>query len=104
MTKEEILERSRKENRYSDERDKIILAQSTTYGAIGMAIMFVILFSIRLFIKGEQAYDLFAMYFSFLAVSSLYQYKLLKSKGKLKSAIIYLLITITWLVLYMRKG
>ncbi len=104
MNKEEILAKSRKENQYHDERDRQISAQATTYGALGMAVMFVILFVIRVFMKGGTSYDLFAMYFGFLAVSSIYKLKLLKGKTEIFTAIIYTIITSIWLILYILKG
>ena len=55
MNKEEILAKSRQENQYQDERDKMISAQAGTYGAIGMAVLFVVLFLIRLLMKGGTA-------------------------------------------------
>ena len=43
MTKEEILRRSRLENHVQDERDKVISAQSTMVGMIGMTVIFLLL-------------------------------------------------------------
>lgn len=104
MNKEEILEKSKKENRYHDEREQSISSQAMTYGALGMAVMFVILFCVRLFLKGGTSYDLLAMYFGYLAVSSIYKWRLLKGKKECFSAIIYSVVSIVWLVLYIWKG
>ena len=104
MNKEAILERSRRENYYQDERSKVEAAQSMAFGALGMAGIFIVLFLLRLFYKGGTAYDLFAMYFGFLAVSSIYSYRLLKDKKHLMSSVCYVLCTLVWLILYIWKG
>ena len=104
MNKEEILAKSRQENQYQDERDKMISAQAGTYGAIGMAVLFVVLFLIRLLMKGGTAYDLLAMYFGYLAVTNIYKSTLLKGKTEIFAAVIYSIITLVWLVLYVWKG
>ena len=104
MNKEEILAKSRQENQYQDERDKMISAQAGTYGAIGMAVLFVVLFLIRLLMKGGTAYDLLAMYFGYLAVTNIYKSTLLKGKTEIFAAVIYSIITLVWLVLYFWKG
>ena len=51
MNKEEILRKSRLENHVQDERDKVISAQSTMVGMIGMTVIFLLLLVIRLFWK-----------------------------------------------------
>ena len=62
MNKEEILRRSRLENHVQDERDKVISAQSTMVGMIGMTVIFLLLLVIRLFWKDESLFDIGAMY------------------------------------------
>ncbi len=104
MNKEEILAKSRQENQYQDERDKMISAQAGTYGAIGMAVLFVVLFLIRLLMKGGTAYDLLAMYFGYLAATNIYKSTLLKGKTEIFAAVIYSIVTLVWLVLYVWKG
>ena len=54
MNKEEILRRSRLENHVQDERDKVISAQSTMVGMIGMTVIFLLLLVIRLLWKDES--------------------------------------------------
>ena len=66
--------------------------------------MLLIIMLINLFTKQENAYDLFALYFSFLASGYLFEYKLLKTKQKRNRAICYTFITLIWLALYIWKG
>ena len=63
MNKEEILRRSRLENHVQDERDKVISAQSTMVGMIGMTVIFLLLLVIRLLWKDGSLFDIGAMYF-----------------------------------------
>lgn len=104
MNKEEILEKSKQDNQKQDEREKAVFAQSTIYGASGMAVLFLILFLIRCFIKGGTAYDLFTMYFGYLAVSEIYKWKILKGAKERFNAIIYSFTTVIWLILYVWRG
>lgn len=104
MNKEEILEKSRMENKNQDERERTVAAQANTYGMLGMAVIFIILFLIRFFVKGGNAYDLFAMYFGFIAVSSVYRWKVLGGKAAAVSAVMMSVITVIWMVLYIIYG
>ena len=70
MNKEEILRKSRLENHVQDERDKVISAQSTMVGMIGMTVIFLLLLVIRLFWKDGSLFDIGAMYFGYLAVGA----------------------------------
>lgn len=62
MNKEEILRKSRLENHVQDERDKVISAQSTMVGMIGMTVIFLLLLVIRLLWKDGSLFDIGAMY------------------------------------------
>ena len=104
MNKEDILARSRAENKGQDERETVIATQAFVSGGLGMAVMMLIIMLINLFTKRENAYDLFALYFSFLASGYLFEYKLLKTKQKRNKAICYTFITLIWLALYIWKG
>ena len=104
MDKDEILRRSRKENRRGDERIKIESDKACTFGTVGMALVFFILFLIRFFWKGEAAYDILAVFFSFFAFSGLYKAVKLKGAADIFNTVIYFIATILWLVMYICKG
>ena len=65
MDKDEILKKSRQENRNGDERVKLESDKASTFGMVGMALVFFALFLIRFFRDGEAAYDLFAVFSAF---------------------------------------
>lgn len=104
MDKENILAKSRAENYYQDEREKLIARTSMAYGAIGMAIMLIILVFVQFFSHNGTTFGLFALYTSFFAVSYLYRYKLLRDKMQRNMAIFYTLVALVWLMLYIWKG
>ena len=68
------------ENHVQDERDKVISAQSTMVGMIGMTVIFLLLLVIRLLWKDGSLFDIGAMYFGYLAVAQFYQFALLRGK------------------------
>ena len=104
MNKEEILRKSRLENHVQDERDKVISAQSTMVGMIGMTVIFLLLLVIRLFWKGGSLFDIGAMYFGYLAVAQFYQFALLRGKMRLFLAIGYTAVALLNLMGYIWKG
>lgn len=105
MNKEEILRKSRLENHVQDERDKVISAQSTMVGMIGMTVIFLLLLLvIRLFWKGGSLFDIGAMYFGYLAVAQFYQFALLRGKMRLFLAVGYTAVALLNLVGYIWKG
>lgn len=104
MNKEEILRKSRLENHVQDERDKVISAQSTMVGMIGMTVIFLLLLVIRLFWKDGSLFDIGAMYFGYLAVAQFYQFALLRGKMRLFLAVGYTAVALLNLIGYIWKG
>lgn len=104
MTKEEILLQEPPGNHVQDERDKVISAQSTMVGMIGMTVIFLLLLAIRLLWKDESLFDIGAMYFGYLAVAQFYQFALLRGKMRLITAIGYTVAALLNLVGYIWKG
>ena len=103
MNREEVLAKSRAENKDQDERDKLVSAQAANYSALGMTLVFV-LFSVIKISKGETCYDLLSIHFSYLTASQLFRYKLLGDKKELASALLWCCITAVWIVLYFVRG
>ena len=104
MNKEEILRKSRLENHVQDERDKVISAQSTMVGMIGMTVIFLLLLAIRLLWKDGSLFDIGAMYFGYLAVAQFYQFALLRGKMRLFLAVGYTAVALLNLVGYICRG
>lgn len=104
MEKEKILEMARKENKKSDERDTYITTKAFSYGAIGMAITFIILVGVRMFYKKGGVYDLLAMYESYLAAYYLYKNKMTKQKMDLLCLSCWGLAAVLNLVMYIMRG
>lgn len=100
MNKEDILRKAREGNKNHDEREEYITTKAFSYGAIGMAVAFIILFLIRLFYKGGTSYDLLAMYGSFLFAHYIYKYRMTKNKIDLFTLICWAIVAVTNLILY----
>ena len=103
MNKEEILEKSRQENRGGDEREQMLSTKAKAFGFLGMGIMVIVLFCIKI-ARNESVYDLFAVYCSFFAVSDMLQYHFLRKKIHLWMAILSVFAAIVFFILYVWKG
>lgn len=99
MNKEEILEMSRQENLAGDERDRILSEKAKTFGVVGMAIMLLVLFCVKL-TRRESAYDLLALYFSFFAASDVFRYRLLKDKKYLLNTFCDVFASIVFMIVF----
>lgn len=99
MTKDEILEKSRKENRNLDIEDLEIQSKGKSI-AFGVSGLFCVVFFIINRIFGDYPFDLGAIYFSMY--SALFFYKFLKRRKKheLFVAIFYTMITILAMALH----
>lgn len=102
MNKEEILSKSRQENKQFDERERILSSQAMSYGVVGMAITFIILFFVQMPKEGH-IYNLLALYFSYLASANIFKYKLLKGKINLISALSFTFAAIVYLYIYITR-
>ena len=106
MDREEIMAKSRRENRGGDERKRVFTEKADSCGVIGMGIMFLVLIVVKLTKTREiwQIYDLLALWFSFFATSDAVQYRLLREKRKLYAAIGYTIAALAFLAGYIWKG
>ena len=104
MNKEEILARSRNDNRLLDERDRRIADQASVWGAIGMGSVLAAIFLIRLLIKGGDPYDLLAMGFAYLAVANAYRWHATGERKTLLLAVLHAAISLGWLGIYAFGG
>lgn len=105
MDKEEILEKSRKENTFFDEREKQISTNGFKFGYIGMTISFIFLILLRYILKKEHKfYDLMTLYSSFFVIFQIYKYKMLKDRELLIPLFYWSLTMIVSLFLYIKLG
>lgn len=100
MNKEEILAKSRNENKNADVFEKEVLKQAGNVGCITAAIVTFILFVLEIFIKGHTNYGLWAILFSILSTQFIVKAIKLKRKHELVIAICYTLLTILLIAAY----
>lgn len=100
MNKEEVLSKSRKENKKGDERDIQIITNASKVGMTIGGILAVILATISSIIdeSPSMGFTAWAIYFSMIGSSDIYQYIKTKNKGSLIGGIITIIACITCLV------
>jgi len=86
MDKDEILKRSREENKYLDEREQQEVGNSFGFGGVIVAIL-CFLFSIIKAINGTHFYEFGVIIFGYLAGVAWHNYKITKKKNFLVQAI-----------------
>lgn len=104
MDRDEILAKSRLENRRWDERERKMADEAGTWGIIAVAVAVVCVFLIRMFSEGGNPYDLFAILFVYLAAASAYKWNKARSRWTLLAAMIYGVGAIGWLCAYAVAG
>lgn len=104
MDKEEILARSRQENRNGDERDREIASRATLFGFVGMSAAYVVMLLLEVFLKGRTGYDLIVLFSVFLAATSVSRYKMSGGKIYRFAAACWILSAVVWFVLYLWRG
>lgn len=104
MNREDILAKSRQENRYQDEHDQYVTARAALSGASFMTVLFLVLCVIRHLLKEGPSFDLFTMYFGYWTVSSTYRYHFLHNLSDIPQILISAALTVVCLILYIWKG
>lgn len=104
MDKEEILAKSREENRNGDERDREIANQAAMYGFIGMSAAYVVMLLLEVFLKGRAGFGYIFLFSVFLASTGYSRYKLGGSKVMLLGSVCWTACAVVWLILYLWKG
>lgn len=94
MKKEEILERSRNENKDMDLYEKDIQIQAGNIGAFAAVILATIFFVIQILVGGGMNYGLYAIVFSVPAVGNIIKSVRMKRTRELTVAIVYALATL----------
>lgn len=94
MNKEEILEKSRKENKNQDVFEKEILKEGGNIGAMTAAILATVFFVIQIFVGGGMNYGLYAVVFSIPAAGFVVKAIRLKRRHEIIVAAIYIIATL----------
>jgi hypothetical protein len=94
MNKDEILQKSRKENKDKDIFEKEVLKEAGNAAAITAAILSALFFAIQIFAGGGMNYGFWAIVFSIQAAGFTVKAIRLKRKHEIVMAILYILITL----------
>ena len=92
MNKEEILAKSRAENKNKDVYELEVLKQANACGVIVMAVLAVIFFSVQIFVGAGHNWGLWALVFSPTMATYWVKYIRLRRKHELLIAIAYTVI------------
>lgn len=98
MNKEEILEKSRKENKIQDIFEKEILQQGGNVGAMTAAILATAFFVIQIFVGKGMNYGLYAVIFSIPSAGFIVKAIRLKRRHEIIVAVIYIIATLMFSV------
>ena len=89
MNKDELLERSRRENKNQDIYEKEVIIKGNRYACIAAAVLATIFFVIQIFVGGGINYGLYAVVFSMPMAGFWMKYAKLRKKHELLVAICY---------------
>ncbi|MGM9614760.1 MAG: DUF6442 family protein [Oscillospiraceae bacterium] len=89
MDREEILERSRNENKNQDMYEKEVIIQGNRYACIAAAVLATLFFVIQIFTGGGANYGLYAVVFSMPMAGFWLKYRKLHKKHELLVALCY---------------
>lgn len=98
MNKEEILEKSRAENRNKDIYEQEILKQAITNAVIVMMILATIFFAVQIFVGGGINWGIWALVFSANMTTFWAKYRKLRRKHELVIAIAYTILVVAFSV------
>ncbi len=94
MDRNEILAKSREENKNRDVHEKEVLIEGGNIGAITAVVLSTIFFVVQILLGKGMNYALYAVVFSILAASFIVKAVKLKRKHEIAVAVIYVLLTI----------
>lgn len=94
MNKDEILEKSRNENKNQDIYEKDVLIKAGNIGGISGAVIGVIMYCVQIFLGGGPNYALGAMIFGTYAAVFMVKAVKLKRKREIVVAVMYSLATL----------
>lgn len=94
MTREEILEKSRKENKNQDVYEREVLQQGANVGAVTAAVLALVFFITQIALDYGMDYGLYAVLFAFPAGQFAVKAVRLKRKHEIIAAVLYGLFTL----------
>lgn len=94
MNKEEILKRSRTENKNQDVYEKEVTRDAANYGACAAGILATIFFIVQIFVGGGMNYGLYAVVFAIPAAGFIYKAIRLRRRHEILVAIVYTVATL----------
>jgi hypothetical protein len=103
MDRNDILEKSRKENRNMDEREKDALAKAGQKAAAvgGVVCAFIILF--EAIVSDFTSFSTWAVYLSMTGTALLVKYSILRKKHELLFGLLQLVLAIIFLGIYIKR-
>lgn len=100
MNKEEILEKSRAENKNKDIYEQEVLRQAGNIAAVVMLALATVFFVVQIFVGGGMNWGLWALVFSGCMTTFWVKYIRLRRRHELVMAILYTIITVSLSVGY----
>lgn len=94
MNKEEILEKSRKENKNQDIYEKEVIDQGNKYACIAAAVLATIFFVVQIFVGSGMNYGLYAVVFSMPMGGFWYKFFKLHRRHELFVSIAYSVVVV----------
>ncbi len=94
MDKEEILKRSRNENKNQDVYEKEVITKGGDYGAVAAAVLATVLFILQILLGQGMNYGLYAIVFVIPAVRFIYKAIKMKNKHEIFVAALYSVATV----------
>lgn len=103
MKKEEILAKSREENRKNDPYQAEIQRRSSSFSGVVVVFLSTILFVIQLVMDRGFNFGLYAVAFAYGATDFLVRYFYLRRRRELLFGVIYLVITVILIILHIAQ-
>lgn len=103
MKKEEILAKSREENRKNDPYQAEIQRRSSSFSGVVVVFLSTILFVIQLGMDRGFNFGLYAVAFAYGATDFLFRYFYLRRRRELLFGVIYLVVTIILIILHIAQ-
>ena len=98
MDRDEILKRNKEANE-KDECEQYIKSKARRYGEIGLCAFFILLTFYKM-LKGIPTNDTLAIFWGYIGVGFIYNYKFLKTRKALFSAICGMIAAISFTIAY----
>ena len=99
LSKEEILERSRKENSHGDERATNAIMKASYIAMATGGVLCICLYLLFLFVLHEMRYELFFVYAAMMAVSTWVQFFHIRKKAQLIGAIAFTVAAVGFVII-----